>query len=78
MQPVYKPVIRILSSCKAHYLPIQCHLLGRPTARCHGDQVETPTINGIGKVHLTVLIVGVEEILPVSKRRRSKERERES
>ena len=65
MQPVHIPVIWILPRRECDQFSIKSNVPRGTTGSGHRDQVEASSIHGRGEVHLAIVVIGVEIVLPV-------------
>ena len=64
MQPVHIPVIRVLTALECDWFPIKSNLPRVSVGIGHGHQVESTSIHWRWQIHLSVVVIGVEEVFP--------------
>ena len=75
MQPVHIPVIWVLTALECDLFPIKSNFPRVSVGIRYGHQVESTSIYWRWQVHLSVVVIGVEEIFPVGREERSGGRE---
>ena len=66
VHPVNKPSVWVLASLKGHQFTIEGHLSNAAIGLGNRDQMKTASINRVREIGFWILIIGVEEVFPVS------------